>query len=943
MRIQLAFLQSKVARRIFGLFVLSALLPILLTTYLSYDQVRDLIEKDRIIQLSRESKLLSMVTYERLLNIAYRLNTLPKNIETENSLNADSLFSEFSISAVYLEADSGRVKNLYGNAPAIEYTELLPLKSQINKLHLRIGYGKGQAQAIFLLKSVVSDNGRLSYIIINVEPEYLWPHEYASYGIYGIVYDNEGNLLHCDIRLPNNFPDKALFEAISEGKREFSRGTEREEYYLANKDLFMEGDFDTSDWLFASLQPKAISLLDLRKFGRYFIPPILLSICLISIVSLVSIRRNLVPIDKLLEGTQKIGEKEFSHQILLKGNDEFSKLASSFNQMTRSLKTQFDIYDNLSGIDQLILRSAPAENIIETVLDGFKRLAESDYVFLILLENNSSQLYQAQDEDGSITMQRIEEPLDDVLDIDWSIEGREAGDVWWLKHLDKQTESESNVFNIFELSIEGKIFGAVALGNSIRKTYSESQYSIFKDYASRIAIAIAALRTREQLQLFATIDSLTNIPNRRQMKILTDAAVSKISETGGVGAFLFIDLDHFKNVNDAHGHKRGDELLVAVAKRLSTCVQKEYTAARLGGDEFAILIPCAENLEDVKVFARYIIENLSRRYVVDNVVMYVGASIGIALFPEHGRNSDELLQNADIALYKAKNNGRGTAFIYSATMGEERVRRTELETDIREALKNNEFELYYQPKVDVKTGVIKGFEVLLRWQHKVKGFISPLTIVTIAEESGLIIELDNWVFRNACEQIAKWQQMMPEPLTFSINISAKRLMDKDFIPTLKSLLADTSLPPELLEIEITETVLMEDLGATLHVLEEVHKLNMKVALDDFGTGYSSLSYLSTLPIDTLKIDRAFVNAIGKSGQEGAVVNAMIALAHSLEMAIVAEGIETAEQLHFFYERTEGQVQGYYFSKAVSEQQATNLVQNPKTFTDQLFKAVNKQA
>lgn len=945
MQIQLSFLQSKVARRIFALFVLSALIPILLTSYLAYNQVRSLIETDRMNQLNRESKLLSTVTYERFLNIAYRINNLPINVEQNNYSDNNSVFSDFAISSAIFEPDSMTTYQLYGTTTIENLNALFPDDTQNNTLYVRSEKVTGKISAIYLLKALLDSTGSLRYLIVTINPDYLWPQEYISYGMYGIVYNAEGDLLYQDKRLPTNFSSKALSGMIRDGKPASILKAGQETYYVAAKNLFMEGDFHTSDWVFVSVQPKAISLLDLRKFASYFIPPILLSICLISIVSLIAIRRTLVPIDKLLEGTRKISEKKFTHKIDLQGNDEFSALASSFNQMTVRLKTQFEIYDNLSNIDQLILHSAPAQNIIETVLSGFNHLARPDYVFLILLENNVCQLFSVHADDGSITAQAVDEPFENLLEMNEEAEykrGEETeGGIGWLNLLNTQSEGASCIFDIFKLSIDEQIFGAVVLANNAKNSYNEEQYSIFRDYASRIAIAIAALRTREQLELFATVDSLTNVPNRRQMKLLADRAVSKIAETGGVGAFLFIDLDHFKNINDAHGHQKGDQLLVAVAKRLTSCVQKGYTAARLGGDEFAILIPSAENLEDVNVFARYIIENLSRRYVIEDVVMYVGASIGIALFPEHGGDSDELLQNADIALYKAKNHGRGKAFIFSNTMGEERLKRTQLETDIREALKNNEFELYYQPKVDLKTGMIKGFEVLLRWFHKAQGFIPPLKIISIAEESGLIHELDDWVFRKACEQIARWQTSDPPSLEFSINISAKQLSNKNFISTIEKVLLETSLPPGLLEVEITETVIMEDLNAALQMLEAIHHLGINVALDDFGTGYSSLSYLSTLPINTLKIDRAFVNTIGKSGQDSAVVNAMVALAHNLNMAIVAEGIETAEQLVFFHERTEGQVQGYYFSKPVSSEQAGLLVQNPHAYKERFFEAVNK--
>lgn len=938
MRIQMGFLQSKVARRIFVLFVLAALLPILLTSYLSYQQVRSLIEKERFSQLNLESKQLSMVTYERMLNIEYRLQALPSSIDFDSFVDPAPLFSTFANSADLVDIETKSVTNVYGVSSSYDVAQMIEASSNNRWAILSLPQPVEEKYSIYLIERALVDDKENHLLVLNLKSDYLWPPEHASYGIYGVVYSIGGDLLYQAPELGNNFQSDILFEAITQQKQNLVWSGQREKYLVSARSLFLEGDFQASDWIFVSIQPMSFSLEEVYKFARHFIPPIALALCLISIVSLMMIRRNLVPIDKLLEGTHKIGEKDLTHQILIEGDDEFSKLADSFNHMTSTLKVQFDRYDYLSEVDQLILQDESADNVFKTVLRGLLRIASADCAFLIRTQEKNCELIFTLASDSPVSAYSVDMALDPLLSLEWTETGRSSAESEWLQLLEQYSSLKNCCYHSFALVEEGRAYGAVVVANNGSKRYTTEEYSIIRDYAFRIAIAITALTHREQLLQFATVDSLTNIPNRREMRTLTSTVVAQAKQSGGCGSFLFVDLDRFKIVNDAHGHQVGDCLLVEVANRLTKCISEECTVSRFGGDEFAVLVPNANGIEAVEILAANIIETISRRYVINELEMYVGASVGIAMFPSHGSGFDELLQNADIAMYKAKNSERGSYFIYSESLRKERLTRSEMETDIREALKNNEFELHYQPKVEAGTGLVKGFEALLRWQHKTKGYISPFQVVSIAEESGLILELDDWVFNQACTEIAKWQKLMPQPLTFSINVSAKRLMDNDFIPAIKRTLSRTSVAPEVLEIELTESVFMDDQNAALKVLDKIHQLGIRVALDDFGTGYSSLSYLSGLPIDTLKIDRAFVNGIGQSGREEAIVHAVIALARVLHMDIVAEGVETDRQVAFLNTHAGGQFQGYFFSKPLPVDQAQVLVENPKAFVDKFLLA-----
>ena len=937
MFIQRGFLQSKIARRIFGLFVVAALLPIVLTSYLSYEQVRSLIEQDRLSQLKGESKQLSTVTYERLLNIQYRLKSLPDISESMLDADLKVLFSSFASSVNILDVSSMTNLHIFGKSPKTDLFELAP-KQNMDRLHIMSVGLPGELPVIYLIKPMGASFVDNRFLVVSLKTEYLWPPEYASYGIYELVYSANGELLYRADQFDKTFPDGFLFNSIRKRSQGLIWASAEERYLVAARTLFLEGDFNSPDWIFVSLQPVSFSKKDLQKFSAYFIPPIILSICLVSIVSLIVIRRSLVPIDKLLEGTRKVGEKNFSHSIVVDGDDEFSILAKSFNHMSSTLKTQFEIYDNLSALDQLILRSEPKAAIVGTAISGLLQLTNADCVFLVLNEKSHCDVYYAFPNGSLPEKILVNSPIDELMYLESAEKGRVARESAWLNRLDKKLQKPGSYFHIFLLSDEEQVYGAVIIANQPLKAYTHDAVSTIKDYASKVAIAIEALNRREQLLQFATVDALTNVSNRRQMKALAEAAIDSAKAAGCTGAFLFVDLDRFKNVNDVHGHKIGDLLLLEAATRLTNCVPDSCTVSRFGGDEFAVLVPRIDSQRSIEHLSERIIQTLSRRYVIEGLTMYVGASLGIATFSEQSANFDDLLQNADIAMYKAKGAGRGAWLFYSDVMGEERLRRAEMETEIREALNNNDFQLYYQPKVDARSGIISGFEVLLRWHHKTKGFIPPLEIISVAEETGLILELDDWVFRNACVQIAEWQKVMPRPLVFAINVSASRLALGDFIEPIKKVLLDSAVSPEFLEIEITETVFMDDRTAAKKVLNAIHELGIKIALDDFGTGYSSLSYLSYLPIDTLKIDRAFTCAIGRSKQECAVVNAIIALAHSLNMGIVAEGVESNEQVAFLSAHAGGQLQGYLFSKPVPAIQAQVLVKNPCAYLDQFLRA-----
>ncbi|QHT63109.1 EAL domain-containing protein [Paenibacillus lycopersici] len=429
----------------------------------------------------------------------------------------------------------------------------------------------------------------------------------------------------------------------------------------------------------------------------------------------------------------------------------------------------------------------------------------------------------------------------------------------------------------------------------------------------------------DSLRTFAFYDPLTNLPNRRQFANSMQRAVEHAEAAGAKPAIVFLDIDNFKRINDTLGHTVGDGLLGQAANRLTTHFGAEGTVARFGGDEFVILLEDAPDRERLKALMDTIGELFLPPFMIQEQRIVVKASIGAAVYPEHGLSGEELLKNADTAMYRAKELGRNNAQFFEGGMNDAVVKKSRMEQALRTALDNNELSVHYQPQLETTTGRIRGFEALARWHHPELGAISPMEFIPIAEEAGLIGRIDAWVMREACLRTVELQRAFGKPYSISVNVSAVELRQSGLAEIIARTLRDTKLRPECLEIEITESVLIDSLESSTAVLREVERLGVRIALDDFGTGYSSLSYLMSLPIHTLKIDKSFIQNMAAAAGEKAIVESIIALVHKLGHQVVAEGIETEEQLALLKNWDCDYVQGYLHSRPVPEPDLPSLI------------------
>ncbi|MBI3593597.1 MAG: EAL domain-containing protein [Nitrospirae bacterium] len=488
---------------------------------------------------------------------------------------------------------------------------------------------------------------------------------------------------------------------------------------------------------------------------------------------------------------------------------------------------------------------------------------------------------------------------------------------FFKKVMDLYSHPEEESFDTLELA-DGRIFERYSKPQRVGEKNIGRVWS-FRDVTRR-------RKDEERLNYLANFDSLTALPNRTLFHDRLGQAISRASWNKRAVAVLFLDLDRFKNINDTFGHTFGDLLLKAVAERLRKCIRDGDTVARLGGDEFVIILDDLATPNHTLFIAEKILSGLSKPFVLQDRELYITTSIGIAIYPNDGDHYEMLIRNADTAMYRAKEQGKNNYQIYSPELNEKVSERLALENSLRHAMERDEFLLYYQPKIDLISGKIIGVEALIRWLSPVnKQIVLPGEFISLAEEIGLILPMGEWVLQAACAQNKAWQMTGLTPIGMAINISATQFQQQNLSEMISNTLKESGLDPKYLELEITESTIMKSAENAEMTLKRLDELGIDISIDDFGTGYSSLGYLKRFPVSTLKIDRTFVRDISTNSDDKRLVGAIITLAHSLKLKVVAEGVETREQLHYLQSVGCDQIQGFLFSKPLSGKEMTQLL------------------
>jgi diguanylate cyclase (GGDEF)-like protein len=925
MKLDGTFLRSRVARRVFALFLLSALIPAAGIAFLSIRQVDELLLQQKRAELAKLSKANSMALYERLLLLEDLLQQLAPDLSGKANGRSDpSIRAKGKIASLALIRSHATTQMLFGAAPAIQHAPSAGEQHHLSegKTILFSVNGPGADQTVFMMRALGNGDPARGYLLAELDRRFLWgdPNE-LPYRTDVCVFGEVNQVLYCSTPAappvvaaiaPDNAPSASSQLEWTDKQVRYLAG-----YYriLLKPRFFMHG------WTVMVSQPESEALAAASAFMQLFLPVLALAILMVIMLSVTQIRRTLVPLERLIDGTRRIAAHDFGDRIDIARRDEFGELAESFNAMASRLGKQFHALTTLSEIDRAILSTLDVDRVLAMILAHLSDVVPADYICITIADPDSAYTARSHVQDyhsGSAPFAgRTELQQEEIEELS------AAQDTFWLEHdegrkgyLAPLAPFTPAAFLVLPIVWKGKLSGIIVLGYRKRPVLTSDEMTHARDFRDRLAVALSTVARDEQLYYQARYDALTGLPNRLYFKDQLSQELLKAARAQTCVAVLFVDLDHFKGVNDTAGHSAGDVLLQEVATRLKHCARESDFLARLGGDEFTILLPGIITPESVGAFADKVVRAMARPFLVEGDERFLSASVGIALYPHDGTTADALVKNADTAMYRAKATGRNRSVYFEDRMNAEARARVELERELRRAIAEAEFELHYQPQLDLRTGKICGAEALLRWNHPQRGLLLPSYFVGLAEEIGLIEPLGKWILDQAC---ARYQVLASRGIRLkrlSVNVSARQFRPGDFVDFVARTVSKHEVLPLCLELEITESLLMSANHDVDRALRALKDLGIRLAIDDFGTGYSSLAYLKQFSFDVVKIDRSFVKDLEVNAESRAISSAIVAMAHALRKEVVAEGVETAGQVAILRSLGCDQIQGYVFAETL---------------------------
>lgn len=679
-------------------------------------------------------------------------------------------------------------------------------------------------------------------------------------------------------------------------------------------------------WKMASVVQKSELINKANKIG-YLIIAITICVLLFVIVLTIIVTKKITkPIKELTPLMHAAGNGDLTVKVNINTNDEFGELGNSFNLMISNLSST---YEELSAVyEELLATEEELRTQYDELQSNEEALRNSDERYRLALECANDSIWEwdlitgeffASDKLYDITgynlnkdviVSKITDELIHPDDLALAIED-------FQNHINNITEIYKSEYRLKTSD------GSYAWISSRGKALRDSENKAIKLAGSITDISDRKL-SEDRIKFLAYYDSLTKLPNRTLFMEKLNEQLQLVNNKNIEGAVFFIDLDNFKNINDTMGHHYGDKLLIHLAEQFERLIDEEDTICRLGGDEFILLHPYIKE-QDVEFYAKRLLALFKKAFKIDNKQMYITASVGAALYPKDGMDTNTILKNADSAMYKSKELGKNRFSLFDPEMYLKLERKICIERVLRTAIENNELSIHYQPQYNAQTNEIFGFEALLRLNSKELGFISPLEFIPIAEESGYITQLGQWVLNESCKQSVKWLDAGYKFKSISINVSSVDIQQPDFLENIKDIFKSTSIDPNIVELEITETVLMQSLDSNINILKKLIDMGIRIALDDFGTGYSSLNYLRKMPISTLKIDKSFIDNITSNKKEESIIKNIIQMAHSMNLKVVAEGVEIEDQLSILKEKKCDYIQGYYFSKPLPANEIEKLL------------------
>ncbi len=898
----------------FVLFVLSALLPLGLVAVLSLSQVRGMLLQAGEQRLTAAAKSYGMAVFERL-KFAEEI-AASSALHAPSALPADFMAKQMFLSLAFVAKDTEL--HLVGSAAVALPDEL---RSRLDEYKpAMIVDADGMTRRLRLAVPVAVPVA--GYVVGELSPLYLWgpADEFPAATEMCVVQEDSGAPLNCDTPVDAGTMKQL---ASSTGPRAGVVRWERNGETMRSLawSQFMGAGFGTRDWVVIASQPESFQLARVDAFSQLYLPVVALALALVTWISLRQSRSIVGPVRQLVARARGVANRDFESRLDLDRNDEFGELASAFDQMSSRLGRQFDSLTALAEIDRLILATQDTTQVVARVLRRLAQALRADVVALTLFDQDNPDFARHYLLGGAggdeLAMERrtipaaVRAALQDGAAGQWVAIARDASTPSHLAPL--QEAGMAGAF-VQPVAWRGAPCGALALGYREDRTIDEEERQQVRELADRVAVAVSSAWRDEKLYQQAHFDPLTGLPNRLLFRDRLEREIARSQREGHALALLFIDLDNFKVVNDTFGHAVGDELLREAARRISGLVRQSDTVGRLGGDEFTVMLTGLGHAREAWPIGEAMVEALGQAFVQADQESFLGASIGIASYPEDGATADDLLKSADIAMYRAKAGGRSQVVFFEERMNEEALARLILDRELRGAISRNEMVVLYQPQLDLRTGAIRGAEALVRWRHPERGTIGPARFIPIAEDSGFIEPLGRWILEEACARMREWRAMALPLERVSVNFSPRQFRKRTTFDHIRQVVEAAGLPPACLDIEITEGLLVDRGKAVEEMLQELADRGHAIALDDFGTGFSSMAYLKRFPVKVIKIDRAFVVELEHSADSQAIVEAIIAMSHALGKTVIAEGVETPGQLAKLKALGCDEIQGYWLAR-----------------------------
>lgn len=925
MKVELQAFKSVIARRLFFAFLLVIFIPLLFTGLNAYFQMRGLISKEHSSILQRTSTEYGLGVFGRLKDAQdYLRIALADRIQAIDIPETQALIQQ-RFTDILIQNDD----DIIYPSSTPEFNQLLTVLPP-NSGRLILFPKASQGFNVILIERM-EKNGQHYTAMGLVKESFLWPD--TELGAYEelCITTNDGKIIHCTSSTSQQEIDRLL---SSNQSTAYWVKNNKEPMLSAQWPLFMDFQFKTEDWYIITSKPRGVVLGSLGGFTYSFLTGTVLAILLIILTTITVLRRHLTPVEQLLEGTHALSANDFTYRVNIQTNDEYEQLGNSFNNMVEQLDSNSQINHALAKLDQQILTQRSLSEFIDCLLNGLPHVLTVEQATILVFEKyfNSEpnyfdrsyhlDTYNIAKLDLSSTKQMIRQ-LCDNRPICYTAEE--------FSELFPALEFNTDwVYTLYPVQRNGILMGALVTGCD-----NHNAHPRLYEYLNHASVVFNAIQRDRMLAYQANHDKLTGLHNRSYFQFYVKQQLENLAKSSGTSAFLFIDLDHFKDVNDTLGHHVGDKLLLEVAQRLQSCLPENATAARFGGDEFTLFMPYKDEGE-LKLTARKLLSRLSDTYRLDQYNAHISASIGISRYPEDATEFETLLQCSDIAMYHAKAKGRDLFTFFDEKLNQAVKRRANMERFLRTAVQKGYFSVVFQPKVNLKHRCLSGFEALSRFAHPDEGFVSPQELFELAEETGQILELGRYVMDRSIAQVKDWQNqgLWSGEMRMAINVSPIQLLDENFIQSFVGLLTYHQVPATAIEVELTEGTFVENKERAVEVLNHLRQMGVSVAIDDFGTGYSSLAYITSLPVDNVKIDRSFILQMDEDSRYEGVIANIIQMAHHLSLKITAEGIETHAHLHKLLRFECDDIQGYLYSKPLNTDQARELLHAPNV--DKLF-------